>query len=310
MIVERPDLERMLADLRARCHDPSAGLFGPDTTLWEVARERVILAGGGRAALLQLAHPYVATAVKQHSRVERDLSGRFRRTFHHVHAMMFGDLERALGSARRVFGMHAATHGRLEEAHGALPAGHPYHANDEHALLWVHATLVDTSVRIFERCVRPLTPYERERYYADLRTFARLFGISDRVMPPDWASFERWFGGVLDSDVLTVGDAGRRLGRLLLTPPAAGTGWAMRSYEAFTASLMPPRLRAAFGLRYGRGDRALARATALALPAAVRLAPARLRFFPAYHQGLARVRGAAAELRPLSPARAARPGAA
>src|SRR4028119_1680900 len=36
------------------------GLFGPDTVTWQVNREAVLLAGGGRALLLQVAHPPVA----------------------------------------------------------------------------------------------------------------------------------------------------------------------------------------------------------------------------------------------------------
>ncbi len=36
------------------------GLFGPDTVTWKVNREAVLLAGGGRALLLQVGHPSVA----------------------------------------------------------------------------------------------------------------------------------------------------------------------------------------------------------------------------------------------------------
>jgi uncharacterized protein (DUF2236 family) len=46
---------------------------------------------------------------------------------------------------------------------GAFQAGHPYHANHPEALLWVHSTLWDSSVRIFEAFVRTLSLQEKEQ---------------------------------------------------------------------------------------------------------------------------------------------------
>ena len=290
MTVGRPELEAFLAALRADCSDPQAGLFGPRSWMWTVSRESALFLGGGRAALLQLAHPYVATAVMHHSRTEGDLVGRFQRTFLHVFAMVFGDLESALGSARRVFGLHQTINGALEEAHGALPAGHRYSANDEAALLWVHATLTDTSLLMFERCVRPLAADEREALYQDTRRFARLFGISDALLPRDWPAFRRYFDETIQSDLLTVGDAGRRMGAFLLKPPNARVAPLWRWYTAVTAGLLPERLRAAFGLPWARRDRLLCKAT-LAAARATPLLPAQVRFVPAYLDARRRLRG-------------------
>jgi hypothetical protein len=47
--------------------DGDGGLFGPASMTWRVNREMVLLAGGGRALLLQVAHPLVAAGVEQHS---------------------------------------------------------------------------------------------------------------------------------------------------------------------------------------------------------------------------------------------------
>src|SRR3989442_10360863 len=43
--------------------DPAESLFGPASVTWRVNREAVILLGGGRALLLQIAHPLVAAGV-------------------------------------------------------------------------------------------------------------------------------------------------------------------------------------------------------------------------------------------------------
>ena len=77
MTVSRSDLERLLERLRRGTRDPRAGVFGPDSMLWHVNRESIAFMGGGRAALLQLAHPYVAHAIEQHSNTRTDLLGRF-----------------------------------------------------------------------------------------------------------------------------------------------------------------------------------------------------------------------------------------
>src|SRR2546422_6489442 len=62
------DLDRLRAACRRTVIDPRRGLFGPESVVWRVNREAVALLGGGRALLLQIAHPLVAAAVAAHSR--------------------------------------------------------------------------------------------------------------------------------------------------------------------------------------------------------------------------------------------------
>lgn len=158
MAVARDDLEAMLGELRAEVTDPRAGLYGPASVSWRVNREAVILLGGGRAALLQLAHPFVAHAIDQHSATRADPIGRFRRTFQHVFAMVFGDLEHAEEHARRVFTIHERIRGAIGEHVGRYGRGDRYLANDEAALFWVQATLVDTALLVYEEFVSPSSP--------------------------------------------------------------------------------------------------------------------------------------------------------
>ena len=64
--------------------------------------------GAGRALLLQLAHPWVAAAIAEHSRTFDDPIGRFHRTFGVVFSMVFGSLDQAIAAARRLHRRHAA----------------------------------------------------------------------------------------------------------------------------------------------------------------------------------------------------------
>lgn len=69
--------------------DPHAGIFGPSSISWKVNRESVLFLGAGRAALLQLAHPWVAAALHQHSNLGTDPIARFHNTFRVVFTMVF-----------------------------------------------------------------------------------------------------------------------------------------------------------------------------------------------------------------------------
>ena len=57
------------------------GVFGPGSITWRVGRESVIFLAGLRAALMQLARPYVAIGVRHHSHIASGIQRRFYRTF-------------------------------------------------------------------------------------------------------------------------------------------------------------------------------------------------------------------------------------
>ena len=58
----------------------SAGLYAPDSMMWQMNREAVLLLAGPRALLMQLAHPLVAAGVAAHSDFQSDPLRRLRRT--------------------------------------------------------------------------------------------------------------------------------------------------------------------------------------------------------------------------------------
>lgn len=282
MIVERADLERHLETLRKEIRDPKRGLYGPKTASWTIGRESILFLGGGRAALLQLAHPFVAHAIEQHSRTKIDLVGRFQRTFTYVYSMVFGDLDHAFRSARRVHAFHSTVHGLIDEDIGAFRSGTLYQANDEDALLWVHATLVDTALQVFDRCVRRLDDAERNRYWQESHRFAKLFGISDRTLPATYADFRAYFDGMIASNVIAAGRPAREMAAFLMSAPSPAHEPAMRAYRIITAGLLPPRLRSELGFSYGRREEIAHRAMLATIAPTYRLLPRRLRYVPAY----------------------------
>ena len=291
-IVSREDLEERLARLRALVPDPRAGLFGPGSKVWEVNKESISFLGGGRAALLQLAHPWVAWGIEQHSSTRDDPFGRFQRTFFHIFRMVYGDLDTAFRAARAVHAIHTRIEGQLGAAAGPFAAGSAYRANQVDALLWVHATLWDTSLVCFESVVRPLGVDEKRAYYEETKRFAYLFGIPDTVLPPTWEDFDRYVHAMLASDVLSVAEPAARMATFLFQPLVPGTGAVMRRYAEITAWLLPERLAAGFGLeRDGEAGRLRFEAKLRQLRRIWPYLPRRARYLPAYVEARRRIAG-------------------
>src|SRR5271163_4300543 len=106
-------LERHWAAISARTADRRAGIFGPASISWKINRESALFLGAGRAALLQLAHPWVAAALQQHSTLRTDPLARFHNTFRVVFTMVFGALDQALASSRHLYQLHTRIEGEI-----------------------------------------------------------------------------------------------------------------------------------------------------------------------------------------------------
>jgi uncharacterized protein (DUF2236 family) len=249
-VVTRDQLEASLSELCTHVGDPRAGILGPESVAWRLGGDLGVFIGGGRAALLQLAHPMVAHAIDHHSQTRTDVAGRFQRTFKNVFAMVFGQLDDALIAARRVHAIHSRIHGEMTGAIGGWPAGTHYYANDADALRWVHATLADTTIMVRERLDGPLPIAIKDRYMIELNRFAALFGIPRGLLPDGWAAHARYMADMLASDRLHVTESAREMGQFLfgrganLDQPSLG-----RIGEAVSATLLPEHLSRAFGLR-------------------------------------------------------------
>src|SRR2546422_1840383 len=89
----------------------ATGLYSEDSITRRVNRENVLLLGGGRALLMQLAHPKVAAGVDDHSDFRRHPIRRLRRAVHMTMAIVFGERGTALAAARAGNQGHARIRG-------------------------------------------------------------------------------------------------------------------------------------------------------------------------------------------------------
>jgi uncharacterized protein (DUF2236 family) len=289
-LVTGEDLERELTWLQASAVNSHSGIFGPQSAIWRIDREAAMFLGAGRALLLQLAHPWVAEAIAQHSHTFADPIGRFHRTFGIVFNMVFGRLDDSLAVARHLHRRHAAITGTLPSAAGPFAAGSGYFANSLPALRWVWATLTDTALIAYQLVLPPPLRRVRDQYYADSQLFAALFGIPQSSLPPNWQSFSAYFEEIVQSDTLTVTSAARSIARRLL---AGSDLWlpVPQSYKALTASLLPAPLRNGFGLHYGLNERRSVERLIRWVQRVYPLLPGRIRYVGPYYEARARLAG-------------------
>jgi uncharacterized protein (DUF2236 family) len=56
-------------------------------------------------------------------------------------------------------------------------------------LIWVFATLAESSIMMYEMMVEPLTAAEKDTYYREQVQFMLLFGVRPDAFPPTWEQF-------------------------------------------------------------------------------------------------------------------------
>ena len=245
------------------------GLYADDSVTRRVNRENVLLLGGGRALLMQLAHPKVAAGVDEHSDFRAHPVRRLRRTILMTMAIVFGDRETALAAARGVNQVHARVRGRS------------YSAMDPDLLLWVHATLMDTALVTYETFVKPLVAREREDFYQEFKLLGELLGIPRDRFPTTLRDFDAYLEEMITSGPVHVDQRARDLAKLVLRPRLRLLpGPAMIPFEVVTAGLLPAALRDQYGLAWGAGQQRAYRLAVRTVPRLVALTPPLLRVWP------------------------------
>ena len=231
------------------------GLYGPDSEAWALNREAMLLLGAGpRALLMQLAHPLVAAGVADHSDFRADPWRRLQGTLRSYLTMVYGTATSARAEIRR-----------LNELHRSI-TGPGYRARDPELSLWVHATLVDSTIVVADRWLEPLGRERRRRYYAETLPIGRAFGIPADLLPADLDSFEAYVEGAIEpGGPVHPGAVARELADAVLHPPLgpvipslAGMPARLYAWTLWPAlGLLPPSIREEYGFAWGPLQRAV-----------------------------------------------------
>jgi uncharacterized protein (DUF2236 family) len=229
------------------------GLYGPRSEAWALNREAMLLLGAGpRALLMQLAHPQVAAGVADHSDFRTDPWARLDGTLRSYLRIVYGTTTAARAEIRR-----------LNELHRAI-TGPTYRARDPELSLWVHATLVDSTIVVADAWLEPLSRQRRARYYAETLPIGRAFGIAPSRLPPDLDAFEAYLSDAMGpGGPVAPDDTARALADAVLHPPLApvlpALRWLPPSTYAWTLwpsiGLLPASIRAGYGFRWGGLER-------------------------------------------------------
>ena len=261
----------------------AAGLFGPGSVSWRIDRELVVLAGGSCALLMQAAHPSVAAGVAQHSDYATDPFGRLFRTLTSSFSVVFGTLADANATIRRVNAIHAAVRGQR-------PDGAEYSALDPEALLWVHATLVDTALRVYSRFVAPISPADAQRYHEESARVAVALGIPEDAIPERLEELRAWMDAMIAAGSVRVTPEAHVIARTVLYPTRFPPRLAWNAAHLVSIATLRPELRRQYGIPWSsareRGMERIAAASRAALP----WIPSPLRHAPQARAAARRVR--------------------
>ena len=276
-------LQRHRDAVRARLLRSDHVRAGPDSITWKINREMIVVAGWGRAILLQLAHPAVAAGVHDHSSFRGSLRSSFRRLHSTVGAMLsitFGDTEQMIAAAAAINVIHDRVSGRVG-------GGGTYSAHDPHLQRWVHATLLDSIPLTYEQLVGPLAPHERDRYCVEAAIMEPLLGMPAGWLPRESSQLDAYMREMLAGGTLVVTDTSRALARAMLYPPRWYVAWpAFRALQVLTIGSLPPAIRQAYGFEWrARHERAFARWTT-AIRMLLRVLPRFAREWPLLHLAL------------------------
>lgn len=228
------------------------GYFGPESVIRRLGNSPLTpLLGGGAAVLLQVAHPLVACGVVEHSGYDRDLWRRLIGTVRALYLVAFGDMAEAEQAGAAVRRAHAGVRGTTSTRLGPFPAGTTYSASDPELMLWVHATLVHSSLAAYQQFVQPLTDAELEQYHREMSTVAELFGTPARVLPGSYSEFREYVDAQLASRTITVTPPARPVASVILAAPLPVPLRILApAHRLATTQILPPRLRDEYELRW------------------------------------------------------------
>lgn len=224
----------------------------------DISREGILLAAGGRALLLQIAHPAVGAGVARHSGFANDPLSRLHGTLTFIYAIASGTEADAAAIRRTVNRAHVPVR------------GDGYNAMDGQLQLWVAATLYDSAITMYERIYGPLSPDDAESVYREYAVLGTALQMPPALWPSDRAAFAAYWGSAIAE--LSVSAPVKAVQEQIWRPGTVPV-WAriaMPLVRFVTAGLLPSSVRGLFELSWTdrqqrRFDRLL-RVTAFVYP--------------------------------------------
>jgi uncharacterized protein (DUF2236 family) len=259
----------------------NAPKLGPGSLTWDHFGDLRGLLLIFRVGLLQNMHPAVSRALEQHS----------------GEVFLKNPWNRLLRSARPITGViYAPDAGevgrRVRDYHsnikGELSTGESYHALSPDLFYWTHATFFEGIISGCEHFGTPLSESEQEQLYQESIAWYARYGLSMRPVPPDYASFKKYWAGMLAS--LKPTPITSHALKMRRTPPPfefipRPLWWLMDPMITgmslwIARGTLPPQARDALGLRWSAADARRLKAFSLVVKAVMGALPKEWRYLP------------------------------
>ena len=231
------------------------------------ASDGVLIAGGARAILLQVADPVVAAGVARHSDFAHRPVERLRNTLTFAYAVVLGTADDA-----------AKVVAHVQRAHRPVNR-----ATDSDLQLWVAATLYETASLVHDRVFGAVPESDADEIYRAYAPLGTTLEMPAELWPGDRAAFRAYWDARLAT--LDVTDEARQIAHDLFAPVVAPR-WLRASLplaRLLTLDLLPETIRAAYGYDWSAHDRRRADRVWGAIRMLARVSPHRLRAWPYRH---------------------------
>jgi uncharacterized protein (DUF2236 family) len=179
---------------------------------------------------------------------------------------------------------------------GSVPeTGEAYHATDPALLLWVHATLIDTALRVHDRYVGRLTAGEQQAYHAESRQVAIRMGVPAEAVPDTLVELRSEMLRLMTDGTVAVSDTARGLAPSVLHPTRFPPRPVWDAAHLVSLSVLPDPIRRGYGLSWSTGRERGMRRFGSVSRRVVPLLPRRLRRVPQAMAAERRIAGPAAQ---------------
>ena len=231
------------------------GYFKDSSMIRAVNSELAVAFSGGRALLLQAAHPVMFEGFYQDSAIEQDIHGRLARTARVMTIIYYGPRTEADRWTQAVQKMHQKVKGTLKEDAGSFAAGTPYAADDPKYLLWTLASLWDSASLFFELYVRALSDKEQADLWQDYRLVGELFGLMPDQMPADYLQAKQYMRQMIEGGELLVTERAKQAGRKVVLKPPVPFWFAplVAAVNFAVIGSLPQNVRQGFGFHWPIG---------------------------------------------------------
>lgn len=233
-----------------------------------------MLAGAGRAILLQLANPAVGHGVAHHSNFAADPLKRFHNTLSYIYALTNGTPQQKASVTAQVHKAHRPVSSTGAQSHPA------YDAQNPKLQLWVAATLYDSGMQVYDKVFPPLAPHDAEALYQDYGVLGTALGMPADHWPATRGDFSEYWDRQLS--LLSVNEPIREVATELLAARQAPL-WIktlMPMARFLTAGLLPTDVRVMFGLPWSPARERLLQGGFRTAKVLVKMVPRSMRHAP------------------------------